>query len=334
MNDKIEVLNGADPAIVAERARPETCPLCGCGQVAELLVAPDRFHLRKEMFRLVRCSSCTGVWLASPPKPEEMGLHYTEDYHKGIMAGGEGDVASRWKYPRRRIAEYKRGGTILDIGCSSGAFLSTMKGSSWELYGIDMEESTAERARAKTGANIFVGDAVAAPFLPDTFDVITSFDLIEHVYSPRTFLTKVFEWLKPGGIYYAMMPNIASWEARLFGTHWYGLELPRHLFHFSPRSLKCLMTDLGFEEVCVKTPRVSYMRRSAGYVFASALESVGLPATPQARPKPRSLPRKAFNKAVQLAVAEPFAQIAAMASAGPSMEAVFRKPMRSAVSQS
>ena len=304
----------------------ETCPLCGGRQVAELFVAPDRFHLRKERYRLVRCSSCTGVWLASPPKPEEMGLHYTEEYHKGIMAAGEGDVANRWKYPRRRIANYKQGGAVLDIGCSSGGFLSTMKGPAWKLYGIEMEESTAERARANTGASIFVGDAVAAPFLPDTFDLITSFDLLEHVYSPREFLTKVFEWLKPGGIYYAIMPNIDSWEARLFGTHWYGLELPRHLFHFSPRSLSCLMTDLGFEEVCVKTPRVSYLRRSAGYVFSSLLEKVGLPATPQATPKPRGIPRRVFNKVMQLVIAEPFAQIAASAGSGPSLEAVFRKP--------
>jgi len=325
MNDNVATLK-ADPAIAADRTAPETCPLCGEGQVAELLVAPDRFHLRKQMYRLVRCSSCTGVWLASPPKPEEMGLHYTEDYHKGIMAAGEGDVASRWKYPRRRIAEYKQGGEVLDIGCSSGGFLSTMKGSAWKLYGIEMEESTAERARANTGASIFVGDAVAAPFLPDTFDLITSFDLLEHVYSPRIFLTKVFEWMKPGGIYYAIMPNIDSWEARLFGTHWYGLELPRHLFHFSPHALTCLMTDLGFEEVCVKTPRVSYLQRSAGYVFSSLLEKVGLPATPQATPKPRGIPRRVFNKAMQLAVAQPFAQIAAIAGSGPSLEAVFRKP--------
>jgi SAM-dependent methyltransferase len=307
----------------------ETCPLCGGGQVARLLVAPDRFHLRKEMYRLDRCSSCTGVWLASPPKPEEMGRHYTADYHTGIMAAGEGPVARRWKYPRTRIDQYKQGGAILDIGCSSGGFLSTMKGAAWELYGIEMEKATAERAKANTGASIFVGDAVTAPFLPETFDVITSFDLLEHVYFPRQFLTKVLEWLKPGGIYYAIMPNIDSWEAKLFGTHWYGLELPRHLFHFSPHSLRCLMTELGFEEVCVKTPRVSYMRRSVGYVFSSLLEKVGLTATPQARPKPRNLPRRAFNKAVQLAIAEPFAQIAAIAGSGPSVEVVFRKPTRS-----
>ncbi len=327
MPKTIEVASNVERVNIAGQAdEPETCPLCGGRQVTQLLVAPDRFHLRKERYRLDRCSSCTGVWLASPPKPEEMGLHYTEDYHKGIMAGGEGDVASRWKHPRRRIGQYKQGGAILDIGCSSGAFLSTMKGSSWELYGIDMEESTAQRARANTGANVFVGDAVAAPFLPDTFDVITSFDLLEHVYSPREFLTKVFEWLKPGGIYYAMMPNIESWEARLFGSHWYGLELPRHLTHFSPRSLERLMTAVGFEKVSVKTPPVSYVERSIGYLCSSALERVGGSPTPQSRPKQRSIPWRAVRKGIRLAVFEPAAFIGSVAGVGPSLEAVFRKP--------
>lgn len=306
----------------------ETCPLCGGREVVELLWGPDRFHLRKELYRLDRCSSCAAVWLANPPRPEEMGLHYTEDYHKGIMAAGEGNVASRWRYPRTRIASYQQQGAILDIGCSSGAFLSTMKGSSWQLYGIEMEESTAERARANTGADVFVGDVMAAPFPPGTFDVITSFDLLEHVYNPRGFLTRVFEWLKPGGIYYAMMPNIESWEAKIFGSYWYGLELPRHLFHFSPSSLTCLMNRIGFEEVCVKTPRVSYMQRSAGYLFSSALENLGLHPAPQARPKPRSFFRKAFDKTTRWALAAPFAQIASLAGTGPSIEAVFRKPVK------
>jgi SAM-dependent methyltransferase len=305
--------------------QPETCRICGGGQLVDLLAAPDRFHLRKQMYRLVRCHSCGGVWLASAPQPEEMGRHYTEDYHKAIVTAGEGSATRRWKDQVKLISHYKPGGAILDLGCSSGGFLSTMRGSAWELYGIEMEESTAERARATTGAEVFVGDAVEASFLPASFDVVTCFDVLEHVYSPRQVLTKVLEWLKPGGIFYAMMPNIDSWEARLFGTHWFGLELPRHLSHFSPRSLRYLMTELGFEEVCVKTPPVSYMERSAGYVCSSLLEKLGFSPTPQAKPQLASLPLKVVRKGLRAFVAAPFARLASFAGAGPSLEVVFRK---------
>ena len=306
--------------------RPEACPICGCGQLADLLRAPDRFHLRKQMYRLIRCQSCHTVWLASPPKPEEMGRHYTEDYHKAIVTAGEGAAASRWKDQVKLISDYKAGGAILDTGCSSGGFLSTMKGPAWKLYGIEMEESTAERARVTTGADVFVGDVVAAPFLRESFDVVTCFDVLEHVYSPREFLAKVLEWLKPGGIFYAMMPNIESWEAKLFGGHWYGLELPRHLTHFSPRSLEHLMTSVGFEKVLIATPAVSYVERSMGYVCSSALEKIGGSPTPQSRPKQRSIPWRTVRKGIRLTVFKPAALIGSAAGVGPSLEVVFRKP--------
>jgi SAM-dependent methyltransferase len=303
----------------------ESCPICEGGKSTELLAAPDRFHWRKEMYRLSRCGSCGIVWLVNPPEPAEMSIHYSEDYHNAIVAAGEGSATARWKDQRRLISRYKPGGTLLDIGCSSGGFLTTMKSSAWELYGIEMEESTAERARAATGAKVFVGDAVDAPFLLGTFDVITCFDVLEHVYNPREFLLKVLEWLKPDGIFYAMLPNIDSWEARFFGTYWYGLELPRHLSHFSPRSLRHILTELGFEEVYFATPRVSYVERSVEYVCSNIIEKMGFSPTPQAKPKTRSFAWRAVRKGIRVGVLTPLAQLASLARAGPSMEVAFRK---------
>lgn len=329
MNSTLEMMREramANHAAQEMSSQTGNCPTCGGAEVREQLVAPDRFHLRKQMYQLMRCQSCSSVWLASPPRPMEMWQHYTEDYHKAIVTAGEGAAADRWKPQVKMISRHKSGGALLDIGCSSGGFLSTMVSPAWKLYGIEMEESTAERARATTGAEVFVGDAVAAPFQPESFDVITCFDVLEHVYSPREFLTKVHAWLKPGGIFYSMMPNIDSWEARAFGSHWFGLELPRHLSHFSPRSLRCLMNQLGFEEVLVKTPPVSYMERSTDYVRSSVMEQMGYVPTPQAKPTTPTLSWKVARKGLRVGIVKPLAQIASLAGAGPCMEVVFRKP--------
>ena len=78
----------------------------------------------------------------------------------------------------------------------------------------------------------------------ESFDVITCFDVLEHLYEPRRVMAKVGEWLKPGGIFYVLVPNVDAAEARVFGSYWHGLELPRHLFHYSPASLKFL-AELG-----------------------------------------------------------------------------------------
>src|SRR6266851_2666334 len=103
MSSTLEIVSDAETAANVAETRlengqaSETCPTCGGGQVADFLAAPDRFHWRKKMWRLEGCSLCSGVWLASPPAPVEMGQHYTEDYHKAIVAAGEGSAASRWK---------------------------------------------------------------------------------------------------------------------------------------------------------------------------------------------------------------------------------------------
>lgn len=318
---ELEVSSIAIPRTIAKQ---QVCPLCDASELSILLEAPDRYHGRKDRYSLLRCSSCSGVWLASPPRPEEMGKHYTEHYHRAIMAAGEGAAKDRWKDQVKLISKYKSGGAILDIGCSSGGFLSTMKGNAWRLYGIEMEESTAQRARANTGAEVFVGNATDAPFLPGGFDVITCFDVLEHVYDPRDFMTKVLQWLKPGGIFYSMMPNIDSWEAGVFGSCWFGLELPRHLSHFSPRSLRHLLNEIGFTEVLVKTPAVSYLENSVGYVLSGALKKIGIATTPKSQAKPASLPWKVIRKGLRLGVIRPLAHAASLAGAGPSMEVVFR----------
>jgi 2-polyprenyl-3-methyl-5-hydroxy-6-metoxy-1,4-benzoquinol methylase len=312
---------------IAEEMAKQTgvCPTCGSHEVSHFLSGTDRFHLRTVVYNLLRCSSCSMVWLDSPPQPHEMGPHYDEDYHKAIMAAGETAPAIRWRIHHNLISRYKQGGALLDIGCSSGGFLGTMKGDTWKLYGIEMEESTADKARAATGAEVFVGDVMDAPFPPNSFDVITAFDLLEHVYHPRPFLAKVQEWLKPGGIFFTMLPNIDSWESRLFGNYWYGLELPRHISHFSPKSLKHVLTSLGFQEVHLATSTISYAERSLGYLFSEAQRKAGFAPVSAAKAPKSGIPLRVIRKAIRETIVRPAGVLASLTGAGANIEAIFRK---------
>ena len=304
--------------------RVECCPFCGGTATHRFLRAPDRFHGRIEAYDLVRCSGCSGVWLTDPPAPHDMSYHYDDDYHQTIAIGGEQAAASRWQRQRDLILGFRQSGSILDIGCSSGGFLGTLKGKAWKLYGIEMEASTAAKARANSGAEVFVGDAVDAPFPANGFDAITCFDVLEHVYEPRQVLMKVLEWLKPGGIFYVVVPNIDSWESRFFGSYWYGLELPRHLSHFSPSSLRHLTGSLGFEETNLIT-RTSYIERSMGYVCSRVVGSVGVSLDPPSKPRRRGIPWRAARKAIRMSLIAAFAKSASLAGSGASIEAVFTK---------
>lgn len=315
--------------VISEQASgdPRICPACHGTRVSRFLSAPDRFHGRRELYYLTRCSSCSCIWLVNPPKPEEMPFHYDRDYHNAIAMGGEGSPAKRWQCERETVLRYKQCGAILDIGCSSGGFLSTMMSGAWKLCGIEMEPSMADRARRTTSAEVFTGDVIEAPFAAESFDVVTSFDVLEHMYDPNTFLAKVLQWLKPGGIYCARVPNIDCWEARMLGTFWYGLELPRHLFHFSPRSLRFVMGVLGLEEVQVQTSPVSYLEHSAGYLYSAVVERMGFSVRPQSQNRSQGVALRAVRKAMRLTAIEPFCRLASSFGAGASILAIFRKPI-------
>ena len=323
-------LRTIDGAPIVEESREEAsrdscpCPVCGSARLSTFLSAPDRYHLRLQVYRLTRCESCSMVWMASPPKPEEMFVHYGVDYYKGIAEAGE--AAERWRKQRGVIERYKQSGDVLDIGCGSGGFLRTFRGRLWKLHGIEIAPAMAQRARLNAGAEVFIGDALTAPFLPDSFDVVTCFDVLEHVYDPLRLLHRVLGWLKPGGMFYTMLPNIDSWEARMFGSYWYGLELPRHLFHFSPRSLRRAMESVGFGRGCIETQRGSYLQLSTRYLYSELLEKLGFPAPSLAKATRPAIPWRIIRKVLRLSVVAPFGQLAAISGAGACMEAIFLKP--------
>jgi SAM-dependent methyltransferase len=289
-----------------------------------LLRAPDRFHGATEIYRLVRCSSCSLVWLDNPPKPQEMYRHYGHDYDLKIAEAGE-KSPQRWQDRRETLNLHRRSGAILDLGCSSGSFLETLKGGDWDMYGVEMSTESAERALARCGAKVFVGDILDAPFEPGSFDVITCFHVFEHLYQPREVLAKVSQWLKPGGIFYTLMPNIDSAGARVFKSYWYALELPRHLYHFSPRSLSKLAASVGMEEVSIVTGRELFIEKSMHYIIDEGLKKIGINRAPLSKSKDLSFPLKVVRKLYRLTIQPVLTWAIGLAGDGESIHAVFRK---------
>ncbi len=303
---------------------PGPCPICEHTGAKEWLQGPDRLHGRQEKYTLVRCPACTLVWLSNPPKPSEMHLHYTDAYDVLISAGGE-NSPTRWEFRKEALTQYKRSGDLLDLGCSSGSFLEFMRSEPWKLYGIEMSKETAKVAEAKSGAQVFVGNILDAPFRGESFDVITCFDVLEHLYEPRRVIAKVGEWLKPGGIFYVLIPNVDSAEARAFGTYWHGLELPRHLFHYSPASLKFLAKSASLREVSLETRRNPAVGTSLRYVWDDVFGAVGIHRTPVAYRTEAGLPWRAARKVVRITVLRALMAMAPLVGGGESIHAIFQK---------
>jgi SAM-dependent methyltransferase len=253
-----------------------------------------------------------------------MHLHYTDAYHELISAAGE-NSPGRWRDRTQILRQCKQSGALLDLGCSSGGFLGFLQGESWKLYGIEMSADNARRAEARSGAHVFVGDIPDAPFPPESFDVITCFDVLEHLYEPRRVMARVGEWLKPGGIFYVQVPNIDSAEARVFGTYWHGLELPRHLFHYSPASLKFLVESARLREVSLETQRNPAVGTSLRYVWDDVFRAMGIRQTPVAYRGAANLPWRAARKLVRMTVLRGLLAMAPLVGGGESIHAIFRK---------
>jgi SAM-dependent methyltransferase len=317
-----------DPRTNTKRARAthgiDECPVCGQTGAGEWLQAPDRLHGRQEKYTLLRCPNCSLVWLSQPPKPGEMHRHYTDAYDRLISAAGQ-NSPQRWRDRNKTLAQYKRSGALLDLGCSSGSFLESLPDGDWKLYGIEMSTETAQTAEERTGAQVFVGDILDAWFPAESFDVITCFDVFEHLYEPRRVMARVSEWLKPGGIFYVLVPNVDSAEGRVFRSYWHGLELPRHLFHYSPASLKFLAESAGLREVSLETRRNPAVGTSLRYVWDDIFRVTGVRRTPVAYRTEASVLWRGARKLVRVTFLRFLLALAPLAGGGESIHAIFRK---------
>lgn len=324
MPNSIDMATGslADTVIVVDE---NACPICGAPSPSEVLRAPDRFHGRTTLYTLMRCDSCGIVWTKDPPAPSRIGEHYGPDYDRFIAQAGN-NATERWQKRRDTLAQYKSGGALLDLGCSSGSFLASLDRKAWRLSGIEMSPDCANEAKARTGADVFTGDILDAPFPAMSFDAVTCFHVFEHLYEPRQVLEQVHIWLKPGGIFYTIVPNVTSAGARVFGSYWYPLELPRHLYFYSPAAFTNLAHMTGFEVVSIQAYRELFIENSLRYLWDTARTKLGLKPVPmaQVRRQPGFL-WKVVRKIARVTVFSAFTAVASLFGDGESTHVILRR---------
>ncbi len=141
---------------------------------------------------------------------------------------------------------YQPGGTLLDIGCGAGTYLSRVRELGWEVVGVDLSPQAAQTAREAYGIAVHVGTLEEAKFPDGSFAVVTMTHLIEHVPDPLALLRECYRILQPGGRLIVTTPNFSGMASRLFGQDWFGLEPPRHLSLFTPSTLRRCTELAGF----------------------------------------------------------------------------------------
>jgi len=154
-------------------------------------------------------------------------------------------LRGEWDHHARHLPRPQPGrNRLLDVGCGNGDFMVQARRAGWDAMGIDFDPKAAAVAKDR-GMKVWVGDYRKAPFPTASFDAITSAQVIEHVHSPREFITQLTKWLKPGGTLWISTPNFGSLTRKIFGRDWYPLQPPQHLVLLNPGTLIKLMEDNG-----------------------------------------------------------------------------------------
>lgn len=221
-----------------------SCRLCGSERFRLLFYADNIRRKAKRVFRLVRCQDC-GFSYFNPPPTEDSLQYYYEDY----MA----HVPERINFLERFYYEFIRKplgiappGRLLDVGCGNGKYLDFMRSLGWDVTGID-KGSVCEYPRSVLKIPVLDGHLWEHHFPDASFDVITLWFVMEHVWDPVQIVKECARILRPGGQLIVSTVNINSFEARVFKRYWWHLLAPEHLWQFDTKSLGALLEKNGFK---------------------------------------------------------------------------------------
>jgi 2-polyprenyl-3-methyl-5-hydroxy-6-metoxy-1,4-benzoquinol methylase len=160
---------------------------------------------------------------------------------------------------------------LLDVGCGSGTLIGILKQRGFRVLGVDFSAEAAALAESENGVEVLVGSLEQAGFKDGSFDVVTLFHVLEHVTNPRDVLAEVHRILRPDGRLVLQVPNIDSWQSRIFGAQWYGLDIPRHVIDYSKAAMLRLLSDSGFS---VRRIRHFNLRDNAPALVSSIFPSL------------------------------------------------------------
>jgi 2-polyprenyl-3-methyl-5-hydroxy-6-metoxy-1,4-benzoquinol methylase len=235
-----------------------SCKLCGADNTKLLFTANQRDWGIGEFFNVVRCNKCKLVYINPRPSKEELSKYYPEQYYAfedeepGAYVrrkkAGE-DILRFVRYP----TQPKTGGLrILDVGSGKGLFLSVMKELGFESFGVELSPMAVHFSSKNYGVNVFHGELEQANFSDEYFDLVTMWQVLEHLLNPFRSLQEIFRILKKNGLLIIAVPNFSSFQAQIFQDKWYPLDVPRHLYQFEPGTLKKMLSIAGFKMIKIE----------------------------------------------------------------------------------
>lgn len=265
------------------------CPLCGESKHRLVVESEDHQWGIAGRFSVVECDQCRHRFMNPRPLlslladcyPDNYGPHQLNAQPQPANESATSNVSSAPWYlrylPLRYIPGLRRffywltdersqslpapftvenGETprAFELGCAAGAYLAQLQNKGWNVSGVEPGDAPVRSAQAN-GLDVQQGTLDNISPNAKSFDFAASWMVIEHVPHPRQTLQQLHRILKPEGTLAISVPNAGCWEPKFFGANWDAWDLPRHLHHFSPRSIRRLLSECGFTNIRITHQR-------------------------------------------------------------------------------
>ena len=231
------------------------CPACKSNQISPVLSAKD-YTVSGNYFEIWTCEDCSLRFTQDIPDEQTIGQFYqSENYisHSGTKQG----VVNRLYHvvrnftlgqKKRWIEKYTglQSGRLLDIGCGTGEFAHFMAEANWQVQGLEPDPGA--RAFAKKTYRLKVEESQQLFDLDENyFDVISMWHVLEHVHRLDEYLQQIHKILASNGTLAIAVPNYTASDAKAYHSEWAAYDVPRHLYHFSPKAMSSFLERHHFE---------------------------------------------------------------------------------------
>lgn len=228
------------------------CLLCNGTQLA---VLPEY-----RATHLVQCGTCSFVFAQQIPSEQELIAHY-EGYSRNDYLSPI--TIKRYHELLDTFEPYRKTGKLLDVGCGIGYFLEVAKERGWEVYGTEYTDEAMAICREK-GISMQQGKLTPSNYSPEQFDIITSFEVIEHINNPQEEIAHFSSLLRVGGLVYVTTPNFNSLLRYRLKSDYDVITYPEHLSYYTPKTIKYLFKKNGFNIHKILTTGISISRLKSG----------------------------------------------------------------------
>ena len=237
------------------------CNLCNKNRTKVI----KKFHSDNVFNRtIVKCVNCGLVYVNPQPQIDVL----EKIYQQGAVTNMDDNPTENImpaKPSNKRISrrinflkDIKEPGRLLDVGCGTGEFIYYAQKERWNVFGIDISANRSKIAQIRTGIKIHKGTIHDSSYEMNSFDLITLFEVIEHLPDVKATLKKAFQLLKPGGIIAISTPNINSLRRLYQGIKWKGFtDDPNHIFFFNKKTLISMLKSCGFTIKKTLTVKIS-----------------------------------------------------------------------------